>query len=133
MPDLETAKTLLGAARRDLQALAHMLQPGPFPTEVFGFHVQQAVEKALKAWLCIVGRQYPTTHSIRLLIVNLEESGADVTDLWHFVDLSPFAVQFRYGAFEALEEPFDRNELLRQADALIARVAGLLEEPGVTQ
>jgi len=43
------AKTLLHAAWRDLQALTGMLDAELFVDEIFGFHVQQAAEKALKA------------------------------------------------------------------------------------
>lgn len=51
MKDLEQAGNLLGAAERDYRALCGMESAETFSDEIFGFHVQQAVEKALKAWL----------------------------------------------------------------------------------
>jgi HEPN domain-containing protein len=51
MSDINTAKLILSAARRDMQALENMFDAKAFPSEIFGFHAQQAVEKALKAWL----------------------------------------------------------------------------------
>ena len=35
-----------------------------FPDEIFGFHAQQAVEKALKSWLASLGVLFPKTHGI---------------------------------------------------------------------
>jgi HEPN domain-containing protein len=55
MKDPEQARSLLRVARRDYRALCGMEDPAVFSNEVFGFHVQQAVEKALKAWLCCLG------------------------------------------------------------------------------
>jgi len=52
MPDLEHANSLLRMAHKDFNALLGMLGNDLFADEIFGFHVQQAVEKTLKAWLC---------------------------------------------------------------------------------
>lgn len=50
MKDLEQAKIFLDIAARDYRALCGMEDPETFSDEIFGFHVQQAVEKSLKAW-----------------------------------------------------------------------------------
>ena len=36
--------------------------------EVLGFHVQQAAEKSLKAWLALLGETYPLTHNLDTLL-----------------------------------------------------------------
>lgn len=41
------------AGTKDLRALQGMSDPDVFADEVFGFHAQQAAEKALKAWLAV--------------------------------------------------------------------------------
>lgn len=51
MADLEHANSLLRMAYKDFNALLGMQGNVLFADEIFGFHVQQAVEKALKAWL----------------------------------------------------------------------------------
>ena len=49
MADFEHARALLRMAHKDFNALTGMLDNAVFADEIFGFHVQQAVEKALKA------------------------------------------------------------------------------------
>jgi hypothetical protein len=73
MKDLEQASNLLTIASRDYRALCGMKDSDVFSPEIFGFHVQQAVEKALKACLCILGVPFPRTHDLDELGVLLEE------------------------------------------------------------
>jgi HEPN domain-containing protein len=54
MSNLDQAKVLLQAAHRDLKALGGMFDVEIFADEIFGFHIQQATEKLLKAWLTII-------------------------------------------------------------------------------
>ncbi len=39
-----------------------MTDPEVFADEVFGFQAQQAAEKTLKAWLTVLGLEYPRRH-----------------------------------------------------------------------
>ena len=127
MPDTEGARLIISAARRDLQALENMLDSDGFPTEIFGFHAQQAVEKALKAWLALLDLECPRTHNIRQLVVLLENHGVDSEPLWKFVELTAFAVQFRYEAYEDLDEALDRPELIDNISQLVSQVENLLQ------
>lgn len=47
--DKDHARQLLDMANKDHSALSHMLDSTSFSDEVFGFHAQQTIEKALKA------------------------------------------------------------------------------------
>jgi hypothetical protein len=49
MKDLDQAGSLLSMAEKDYRALCGMENPTVFSAEIFGFHVQQAAEKVLKA------------------------------------------------------------------------------------
>ena len=117
----ELAGSLLQAAESDLKALEHMLDPDAFDDRVFGFHAQQAVEKAFKAWLHTLSGEHPFTHDLSLLLHLLEARGVDVSQYWEFLDLSGYAVRFRYEMTDEGEEPLDR-------ELLAARVRGLVEE-----
>ncbi|MBF0099090.1 MAG: HEPN domain-containing protein [Magnetococcales bacterium] len=128
MPDHETARRMLEAARRDLQAITNMLDANLFPDEIFGLHAQQAVEKALKAWLAHRDQELPRTHNLRLLLVMLTQSGEDTTEEWAFIDLTAFAVQFRYEAWNATDPHLDRQELVKQVSTLLKKVTTIVEQ-----
>jgi HEPN domain-containing protein len=122
MTDREHAQALLEMAEKDFKALQGMLDAAAFDDEIFGFHAQQAVEKSLKAWIAFLGKRYSKTHDLDDLLDELEDAGQDVKDLGSLVDLNPFAVQFRYEAGADGDTPVDRQSLLQDVAALIARI-----------
>jgi HEPN domain-containing protein len=75
MNDVDQARVLLKAALRNLRALEGMRDAEVFADEIFGFHVQQATEKCLKAWISSSGEIYPFTHNLGVLLRSLEERG----------------------------------------------------------
>jgi hypothetical protein len=80
-----------------------MLDSEFFAEEIFGFHVQQSVEKALKAWLEFLGETFPYTHDLGVLLQKLENRGCEVTEFWDLLDFSLFAVQLRYDSLDGLD------------------------------
>ena len=52
-----------------------MRQSDQISDEVFGFHIQQAAEKSLKAWLALLGEVYPLTHNLELFLDRLDDRG----------------------------------------------------------
>ena len=64
MSDLKQARILVKAAERKVSALHGMGDPAVFANGIFGFHVQQAAEKLLKAWLASLGEAYPICRAI---------------------------------------------------------------------
>ena len=119
-------------------ALVSRVQADLFPTcasdatvyadEVFGFHAQQAVEKALKAWLCLRGQRYPFTHDINELLSRLSAVGEEVDQLRDLDDLSDFAMGLRYGPLNEHEPPLDRRATLRRVEAVLDQVRALIAE-----
>jgi hypothetical protein len=73
--DIEHARALLEMAKRDHRALSRMLDSQDFAEEIFGFHAQQVVEKALKAWIAAKALAYPKSHDLTALTKILERSG----------------------------------------------------------
>jgi HEPN domain-containing protein len=73
----EHAASMLQMARRDRDALAATVDLPQVADAIYGFHAQQAVEKALKAWLALRGEHYPLTHDLPRLFSLLRQSGAD--------------------------------------------------------
>ena len=133
MGDFEHARSLARLAHRDLNALIGMQESPLFADEIVGFHVQQAVEKALKAWLSARGCEYPLTHDLSRLFSLLESEGAEVEPFWPLARFAPYAVQARYaeGLPEADEadEALDRAAVVAEVTVLLSRVAAIVAEP----
>jgi len=123
MPDIKQAQAMLRMAQRDLKALTGMHDAAVFADEIFGFHVQQAVEKGLKAWMCGIGIAYPFTHQIDRLLVLLRDAGADVDAYWWLDEFTIYAHQARYEeGHVAADAPLDRESLMQAVAALVSQV-----------
>ena len=128
MSDVKCAGMLLDAATRDVDALRVMHGLREISDEIFGFHVQQATEKLLKAWIALLGEVYPLTHSIEVLLDILAGRGAVVEPFRNLVDYTPYAVEFRYAGIGPDAEPIDREGTLALVVALLVRVERELAE-----
>ena len=129
MSDRDDALELWRAATRDLRALRGMVNPGIFGDENFGQTAQQAVEKALKTWLCLVGRTYPFSHDIDHLLTCLEQTGQNVGAFRDLDEFTPYASVLRYRASQVSDQPLDRADTIRRVAALFERLRGLIGEP----
>lgn len=119
---------LLGAAERDIEALRVMRRSEGIPDEVFGFHVQQAAEKLLKAWIALLGERYPLTHNIETLLALLADRGAAAERFQGLALYTPYAVEFRYAGVGADAEPIDRDGAMALIEALLEQVGTRLAE-----
>ena len=71
---ISVAREWIEKAENDLKNAAHTLEMGEnCPTDTVCFHVQQTVEKYLKALLVSKGIDFPKTHDIEDLIALLPE------------------------------------------------------------
>lgn len=129
MRDIEHARSLVRLAHRDWMALTGMLGSPLFADEIFGFHAQQTVEKALKAWLCAEDQTYPLTHELLRLLVLLENLGADVEQFWPLARFTPYAVQARYEVGPGgTDEPLERAAIVAEVQVLLRHVAIIVGE-----
>ena len=120
MSDGKCADAMLRAAERDLLTLRSMNHEAP--EESFGFHLQQAVDKATKAWIAGLGEQYPLTHSIETLLRRLRGLSVDTAPFEGLAEFTPYAVTFRYERVGPEAEPIDRRATVALAETLLARV-----------
>jgi HEPN domain-containing protein len=124
---------LLRMARKDLQAMRALSDPKTADVELFGFHAQQAVEKALKAWLDLRGVIYPRIHDLDDLLRRLRQHGATVPEAFDGLSsLTDFGVAFRYEAYADAQEPFDRAEVTVEVERLLQHVESLLPPAGAS-
>lgn len=124
MSPTEKPHELLILAQRDHRAALTLAHTDPPQMDAAGFHLQQAVEKSLKAWLVLKRIDYPRTHDLNPLLGLLEDQGEEIDLFWSLLELNPFAVQFRY---ELAGEAFPNFEpLARLTERLLAHVQSLL-------
>ncbi|MBF0605398.1 MAG: HEPN domain-containing protein [Nitrospirae bacterium] len=123
MKDLEQAHMLLAMAEKDARALAVMGDAEAVATEIFGLHVQQAVEKGLKAWLCLLGVRFAKRHDLDELAAQLEDAGQSVPEAFApLLTFTDFAVTFRYEAFPEFEADLDRATTTVLVERFLAHV-----------
>jgi HEPN domain-containing protein len=116
---------LLAKAWDDIAVMQSLLN-APVSDAAFGFHAQQAVEKACKAWLNAFTGEHPKIHDLRRLFELIErQSKLDVSGDFALVDLNDFAVGARYELWE-FEEGMDRGELLNAVQAFVGKIKSSL-------
>lgn len=119
------ALAMLAIARRDLQAAQGMTNSTTFHEAVWGFQIQQAVEKALKAWLYLLDQSPPFTHDLVALLKLLQRSEIDISPIRELARFTDFAVQIRYDEQPDLQG-LDRAFWNAKAEALVLAVEALL-------
>jgi HEPN domain-containing protein len=97
MTEAQYIETWFFKASQDLRIIEQgMDRPeSDWVSEILCFHAQQAVEKALKAYLIKCGINPPRTHSIEILLEQCREIAPDFP-IYEIKDLSYFAVETRY-------------------------------------
>jgi HEPN domain-containing protein len=80
----------------------------------------------LKAWLVLLGKQYPVTHNLDQLLRELKKAGVKMPNDGKLVLLNPFAVQFRYETMDLSEPELDRKGLLKVVGGLVERVQTIM-------
>ncbi len=133
MPELpDAARVLMDRAEEDAAALLLLFGVSGLAPRIFGFHAQQAVEKAAKAWLISLGFSPGKTHSLQFLLVELQRRDAKLPTIApELLVLQPFAVDERY-----LEPTtgltLSRLTVIGQVDAFMAAARTALgrEKPG---
>jgi HEPN domain-containing protein len=114
----EVAKLLLQKAREDLSAAQALVATENQADHVIGFHLQQAVEKALKAVLAEQMTEIPRTHDLGYLVELLENLEIEVPEPVASSDwLTPWEVLFRY---DDNPDDLDRDKALEAATATIS-------------
>ena len=127
MSALEEADVMLRMAYMDFRALTGMENREIFADEIFGFHMQQAIEKGLKAWLCVLIGEYPLTHDLHRLLRLLENNGCEMERYYSLTQYSIFAVQARYEEGLFTEEPLDRPSLISEVQDFLEHIHKIIQ------
>jgi HEPN domain-containing protein len=130
MGDRKNAAMMLALARDDLAILEEMRNASRVSDRGVGFHAQQAIEKALKAWLALAGVDYPKTHDLQNLFALLAERGVVVPDPFRDLEyLTDYAVVFRYTIPDNPDTKLDRAAVIRQVTEFVEHVERLIGHP----
>jgi len=122
MSDLKQVYILLETAGRDIVALRGMDDSTVFAEEIFGFHVQQVAGKLIKAWLSLLGEEYPPTHDLRQLPERLTACQPEAAQFDSLTNYTPYAVHFRYGVADVDMEPINRGKAVWSVELLLSEV-----------
>jgi HEPN domain-containing protein len=115
----EVAQLLLRKAREDLRAANTLAATENQADHIIGFHMQQAVEKALKAALVEHAVEIPRTHDLGYLVEALSGQEVEIPATVSSADwLTPWGVLFRYDDDPNIS--LDRDKALEAASAAIA-------------
>lgn len=111
---VEAVRILLAKADQDELAARELASNPGLGDEIIGFHLQQAVEKRLKALLTFHGIPYRRTHDLLELMDLLIARGCPVPlPLEALQEMTPFAVEYRYEHLDQYEDaPLDRERAL---------------------
>lgn len=114
MPD-EHKNILLNKAKEDFEAAKNLAKLPDFSEEIVLFHCQQAIEKALKAYLDSKKTSFPKTHDLEMLISMCINHDSSFNEIGFATTLTPYAVEIRYDEF--IEMPSSEvSELLSQTE-----------------
>jgi HEPN domain-containing protein len=93
----DVAALFLNKARQDLKAAGRLSGDDDISDEIVGFHIQQAIEKGLKALLAAHVVDFRKTHDIReLMDLVAEKLGALPEQFADLDEWTSFGVELRY-------------------------------------
>lgn len=121
----EIAEKWLNKALADLRVAEKLFGIGEEPW-IIAFHAQQAVEKALKAYLILHGKHFGKTHNLSQLIDLCSEIDQEFQQLHELSidELYPLAVEARYpdtGIEATMDEAREAIKKAKKAMAFITR------------
>jgi HEPN domain-containing protein len=100
-----------------------LLKLGSEPDEydlVFGFHAQQAIEKALKAVIAASGLEFPLTHNVSVLLDIIKKAKVENPPTVSEPGLlTVFAVEYRYEDYDEPPPDIDRAKLTAEVERVV--------------
>ena len=119
----------ISKAETDLRVARILLRDGNPPTDAVCFHVQQAAEKLLKAYLTNVGVRVPKTHDILSILKLCSDVESEFRELdWDALGkLTFYAVEVRYPDglyYPSLEEAVEALEQVLKLREFVLRKLG---------
>jgi len=120
------AASLLKIAQNDLVAAKALRKDPEVRLETVLFHLEQSVEKSLKAVLISLGKPVPLVHDLYVIVQRFE--GSDLPPFGYELNaLTPFGTIRRYEDGNDLIEKEDVDSAFKAAEACLAWAVGKLK------
>ncbi|MFH1386604.1 MAG: HEPN domain-containing protein [bacterium] len=114
---------LILKAKEDFDAAKKLIKEGIFSEEIVLFHCQQAIEKALKAFLDSNGLIYPKSHDLEALLSMCGKEDPTFENIGYITTLTPFAVDIRYDEFIEIKKE-EILEFIKQTETALSFILG---------
>jgi len=126
---LEEAGEWIRFAQDDLETAQAMLRVAPPRLRAALFHAQQAAEKALKGFLVYHGVTSPITYHVGVLLDLCSRIDPSLDEaLGSAVELTQFAVRFRYPGEPDVPTPEETRQWVETAAGVVRHVRERLPE-----
>lgn len=124
------ARLLYRKACQEALVVRKVVDDEEISDEALGFHIEQALEKSLKAILSLRGIHFRRTHDIRELLDLLSDNEIELPEAFeHLDEWTPYAVEYRYEDTEIQETGFDRSAAVKILDDVLSWVDNDLNAP----
>jgi len=130
-PRLDEARAWLQKAEQDLLSARILLEHDPPVLETACFHCQQAVEKALKAYLVWKAVRFEKVHSLTYLLDLCEAQKPEFVSLRDKAEtLAPYAIEVRYPGSSADISREEAREALAATETIWSFTLDLIDVEG---
>jgi len=130
-PRLDEVREWLQKAEKDLLSARILLEHDPPVLETACFHCQQAVEKALKAFLVLNAVPFEKVYSLTYLLDLCEVQEPGFTSLRDVAEtLAPYAIEVRYPGENMEISQEEAQKALATTETMWSFILNLI--PGVT-
>jgi HEPN domain-containing protein len=126
-PFLEQYKVFILKAEQDISLVHEVMGNNKVAPEIMLFHIQQSVEKLIKALFTYHSVRFPKTHDLDELVELAQEHGIALSPLMEkLTELSPYAV----GRYTILHDDLhDIADMLNQSEQFLTHVCATVNMP----
>lgn len=118
LPFLEQHAIFILKAKQDFTLVRQVMGNSNVAPEIMLFHIQQGVEKLIKALFCLHSVRFPKTHDLDELVEQAQEHGIELPSFMEkLTELSPYAVEWRYAILH--DDLHDIAEMLEQSELFL--------------
>ena len=124
-PYLEQYEVFIVKAKQDISLVHEVMDNNNVAPEIILFHIQQCVEKLIKALFSYHAIRFPKTHDLDELVELALENGIKLPSFMDkLTELSPYAVEGRYAIIH--DDLHDVAEMLAESERFLSHVCAVV-------